>query len=272
MLKDKKFKVLTQKVPSNIIMSKTIPSEGNQHKGAAAHVSEEVLASAEFVSLEKYTYKNHKGEESTWEVATRVTKPEPGNPDCVGSLAVLRRLLKYDCLILVKQYRPALKQYTLELPADLNLDFMQQLFKIDLVFSNIVINATVIWLGDGLVDPNEKPDETAIRELKEETGYICSGVKHISPMTALDPGLSNSTMKIVTLEVNGDVVENHYPKQCDHDRNAIEVLHIPVDELLTRLNEYSEQGVMIDSRVYCFAIGLTIGAKNFCYKQTANPY
>lgn len=233
--------VLTQKTPNIISMSKTISSESNQQKGVATHISEEVLASAEFVSLEKYTYKNHKGEESTWEVATRVTKPEPGNPDCVGSLAVLRRLLKYDCLILVKQYRPALKQYTLELPA-------------------------------GLVDPDEKPDETAIRELKEETGYICSGVKHISPMTALDPGLSNSTMKIVTLEVNGDVVENHYPKQCDHDRNAIEVLHIPVDELLTRLNEYSEQGIMIDSRVYCFAIGLTIGAKNFCYKQTANPY
>lgn len=35
----------------------------------------------------------------------------------VGILAVFKRLLKYDCLILVKQYRPALKQYTLELPA-----------------------------------------------------------------------------------------------------------------------------------------------------------
>ncbi|CAL1264951.1 unnamed protein product [Larinioides sclopetarius] len=216
-------------------------TENNPPKITAEHLSEEVLATAEFVSLEKYSYKDHNGVEKTWEIATRVTKPEPGNPDCVGSLAVLRRLLKYDCLILVKQYRPALKKYTLELPA-------------------------------GVVEPHEKPDETAIRELKEETGYICSGVKHISPLTALDPGLSNSTMKVVTLEVNGDVVENHHPKQCDHDCNIIEVLHIPVDELLTRLNEYSEQGIIIDSRVYCFAIGLTIGAKNFCYKPTANPY
>ncbi|GBL78810.1 ADP-sugar pyrophosphatase [Araneus ventricosus] len=231
--------VITQKSTSNIL---TMPkTENNPPKITAEHLSEEVLATAEFVSLEKYSYKDHNGIERTWEIATRVTKPEPGNPDCVGSLAVLRRLLKYDCLILVKQYRPALKKYTLELPA-------------------------------GVVEKHEKPDETAIRELKEETGYICSGVKHISPLTALDPGLSNSTMKVVTLEVNGDVVENHHPKQCDHDCNIIEVLHIPVDELLTRLNEYSEQGIIIDSRVYCFAIGLTIGAKNFCYKPTANPY
>ncbi|GIY24928.1 ADP-sugar pyrophosphatase [Caerostris darwini] len=234
--------VITQPSSNVITMSKTSPE--NPPSCMAEHKSEEVLASAEFVALEKYTFKDHNGEEKTWEVATRVAKPEPGSPDCVGSLAVLRRLLKYDCLILVKQYRPALKQYTLELPA-------------------------------GLVDPNEKPDETAVRELKEETGYICSGVKHTSPLTALDPGLTNSTMKIVTLEVNGDAVVNHRPKQCDHDRNIIEVLHIPVDELLQRLNEYSEQGIIIDSRVYCFAIGLTIGAKNFCYQKepaTANPY
>lgn len=36
--------------------------------------------------------------------------------------------------------------------------------------------------------------------------------------------------------------------------------------------DLSEQGVVIDSRVYCFAIGLTVGAKNACYQQTANPY
>lgn len=36
--------------------------------------------------------------------------------------------------------------------------------------------------------------------------------------------------------------------------------------------DLSEQGVVIDSRVYCFAIGLTVGTKNACYKQTANPY
>jgi len=206
-----------------------------------SHVSEEVVSKGEFVSLEKYKYKDQDGVERTWEVAGRTFKPEGDNPDCVGTLAVLRRLLKYDCLILVKQYRPALKQYTLELPA-------------------------------GLCDPTEKPYETAMRELKEETGYMTNAVKHTSPLTALDPGLSRSTMKVVTLEVNGDQIENHFPKQRPQDAGLIEVVHIPINELLTRLNDYSEQGYVIDSRVYCFAIGLTIGGKNACYKQTANPY
>jgi len=222
-------------------MSKVMNCEDQDLKPGSSHISEEVLSKGEFVALEKYTYKDHDGIERTWEVATRTNKPEDGSSDCVGTLAVLRRLLKYDCLILVKQYRPAIKQYTLEFPA-------------------------------GLVNPSEKPEETAIRELREETGYSCSSVKHVSKLTALDPGLSSSTMKVVTLEVDGDVLENHYPKQCDHDHKAIQVLHIPVNELLTRLNDFTEQGVVIDSRVYCFAIGLTVGAKNACYQQTANPY
>lgn len=206
-----------------------------------SHVSEEVISKGEYVQLEKYKYKDQDGIEKTWEVAGRVSQPDPGNPDCVGTLAVLRRLLKYDCLILVKQYRPALKQYTLELPA-------------------------------GLLNNTEKPEETAIRELKEETGYATASVKHTSPLTALDPGMSRCVMKLVTLEVNGDDTENHSPAQKPEDAGQIEVIHIPINELLTRLNDLSEQGVIIDSRVYCFAIGLTVGTKNACYKQTANPY
>ncbi|KFM78942.1 ADP-sugar pyrophosphatase, partial [Stegodyphus mimosarum] len=220
--------VFTQKSSSPITMSKSFTENTKIAKPNMTHISEEVISSGQFVSLENYTYKDQEGVERTWEVAGRTSKPAAGNPDCVGSLAVLRRLLKYDCLILVKQYRPSLKSYTLELPA-------------------------------GLVDPSEKPEETAIRELKEETGYIASCVKHTSPLTALDPGMSRCTMKVVTLEVDGDVYENRYPTQSLHDSKNIEVVHIPVDELLTRLNEYNEQGIIIDSRVYCFAIGLTIG-------------
>lgn len=41
---------------------------------------------------------------------------------------------------------------------------------------------------------------------------------------------------------------------------------------LSLFADFSDQGVIVDSRVYCFAIGLTVGTKNACYKQTANPY
>lgn len=207
------------------------------------HISEQVLANGQSLNISQYIYKDHNGVQRTWEVAGRSLQQKNGSADCVATLAVLRRLLKYDCLILVKQYRPPLKQYTLEFPAD-------------------------------FVDPSEVPEETAIRELREETGYYCGRVKHSSPLTAVDPGLSKCTVKVMTLEVNGDESVNSASRQSAKDADFIEVVHIPLHELLSRLNEFSDQGIMIDSRVYCFAVGLAVGAKNasHCSRQTANPY
>ena len=39
------------------------------------------------------------------------------NSLAVGVIPILRRTLHYDCIVLVKQYRPAVKAYTLEFPA-----------------------------------------------------------------------------------------------------------------------------------------------------------
>ncbi|XP_067144134.1 ADP-sugar pyrophosphatase-like isoform X1 [Centruroides vittatus] len=195
------------------------------------HISEEAIATGNKLNLAKYTYKDSTGLERTCEVVSRQTKQCHEDSDCVGTLAVLRRMLKYDCLVLVKQYRPALKAFTLEFPA-------------------------------GLVQSSESAEETAVRELKEETGYTFTSIKHESPATALDPGLSNCTMKVVSVEIDGDNPLNKIPIQKPADEDHIEVVHIPIDDLLQRLNEYSEQGIIIDSRVYCFAIGHAVGAKH----------
>ena len=60
------------------------------------------------------------------------------SPDSVIILA----MTETDKIILVKQFRPALKQHTLELPS-------------------------------GSINEPESPQEAAARELYEETGYIC---------------------------------------------------------------------------------------------------
>jgi len=54
-------------------------------------------------------------------------------------------------ILLVRQYRPAVERYTLELPS-------------------------------GLIDPGETPGETAKRELLEETGYAATNVDVLGPM------------------------------------------------------------------------------------------
>ncbi|XP_076312045.1 ADP-sugar pyrophosphatase-like isoform X11 [Tachypleus tridentatus] len=112
---------------------------------------------------------------------------------------------------------------------------------------------------DCLIDLEETVEDTALRELKEETGYSSAVVKHVS--SALDPGLSSCTMKIVTVGVDGDSKENEHAMQTLTSDEFIEVLHVPVDQLLKKLNECSEQGMIIDSRVYSFAIGLAMGKK-----------
>jgi ADP-ribose pyrophosphatase len=54
-------------------------------------------------------------------------------------------------VLAVKQYRPAVERYSIELPS-------------------------------GLVDPGETPGEAALRELREETGYEAADVEVLGPM------------------------------------------------------------------------------------------
>jgi ADP-sugar pyrophosphatase/8-oxo-dGDP phosphatase len=53
---------------------------------------------------------------SVWEDSTRLTRSDDTKTDAVGVIAFYRRLLHYDCIVLLKQYRPALKAYTIEMP------------------------------------------------------------------------------------------------------------------------------------------------------------
>ena len=79
-------------------------------------------------------------------------------PDYVGVLA----LTEEGRVLAVRQYRPAIEQFTIEFPA-------------------------------GLVDPGESPAETARRELLEETGYAAETVEIIGEMSTDTGRLSNRT-------------------------------------------------------------------------------
>ena len=77
-------------------------------------------------------------------------------PDYVGILATTEDAR----VVVVRQYRPAIEQFTFELPA-------------------------------GLVDPGESAAETARRELIEETGYEAGEIQTIGEMTTDTGRLSN---------------------------------------------------------------------------------
>nr|XP_058912708.1 ADP-sugar pyrophosphatase isoform X1 [Kogia breviceps]XP_058912709.1 ADP-sugar pyrophosphatase isoform X1 [Kogia breviceps]XP_058912710.1 ADP-sugar pyrophosphatase isoform X1 [Kogia breviceps] len=153
---------------------------GSSQNTKQSIISEELISEGKWVKLEKTTYRDPTGKTRTWETVKRTTRRKGQSADGVAVIPVLQRTLHYECIILVKQFRPPMGGYCLEFPA-------------------------------GLIDDNESPEAAALRELEEETGYK-GDVAECSPALCMDPGLSNCTTHIVTVTINGDDAENVRPK------------------------------------------------------------
>ncbi|XP_063253113.1 ADP-sugar pyrophosphatase [Prinia subflava] len=144
-------------------------------------LKEEVIVERQWLKLAETTYTDPFGKPRTWETVKRTGNKKGVTADGVAVIAVLQRTLHYDCIVLVKQFRPPINGYCLEFPA-------------------------------GLIEENESAESAALRELKEETGYK-GEVIECTPALCLDPGMSNSTTHIVSVIINGDEAENTRPKQ-----------------------------------------------------------
>ncbi|KAG9489911.1 hypothetical protein GDO78_005692, partial [Eleutherodactylus coqui] len=161
----------------------------------------------------------------TWETVKRTTRRASSAVDGVAIIPVLQRTLHYECMVLIKQFRPPLGCYCLEFPA-------------------------------GLIDENETAEQAALRELEEETGYK-GEVIECSPVSCLDPGLSNCTTHVVTVHINGDDSVNVKPKPKLGDVEFTETILIPKLEFRKRIDELvSSEKLVVDARVYTYALAL----------------
>ncbi|XP_029471109.1 ADP-sugar pyrophosphatase [Rhinatrema bivittatum] len=190
-----------------------------------AIVKEETIVEGKWVKLQQTTYVDPTGKTRTWETVKRTTRNQGCLADGVAVIPVLQRTLHYECIVLVKQFRPPMGCYCLEFPA-------------------------------GLIDGNETPESAALRELEEETGYK-GEVAECSPVACLDPGLSNCTTYIVTANINGDDFANVRPKPKLADGEFVEVILLPRNELRKRIEALvAKEGVVVDARVYSYALAL----------------
>jgi len=171
----------------------------------------------------QYTDPNRKTRE--WESVERTTRSKDTFTDAVCLFAIVQypTSKKDPMLVVVKQFRPALNKICLEMPAGL--------------------------LGEG-----ENEEQGALRELREETGYF-GKVMAITSTSYTDPGLTNASCAMVTVEIDGDDDINKNPKAKLDDGEFITVDLIPLATLYGTLQDFSEE-YAIDSRLLSIAVGM----------------
>lgn len=191
------------------------------------------LEQAKWVSLKKVNFIDQTGVSRSWEIAVRKTTSKSG-VDAVAMGNIFVHPTKPPSTMLVIQYRPPVGKYTIEWPA-------------------------------GLVDADETPEQAAIREMKEETGYE-GRILETGPVVSSDPGLTNATLQLVMIEVKlPEGEENIMPDQKLDDGELIERVTVPLSELYERLLEWSKKDkYMIAGKLFYFAAGLHF-AKNSGY-------
>ncbi|KAI0807060.1 NUDIX hydrolase domain-like protein [Fomes fomentarius] len=185
---------------------------------------------AKWVRLKQCTYKDPTGKERLWEFAERPTRSS-GGVDAVAILAILRSESGAfaPSTIIIEQFRPPIDRHVVELPA-------------------------------GLISEGESPEETAIRELEEETGFKATSVIQSSPLLVCDPGMTNANMKLITVDVP-------FPEKLDMPAQKLDpgeyitVRIVELSKLSTEFREYEKKGFVIDARLDHLASGFDLAEK-----------
>ncbi|GKU03155.1 adp-ribose pyrophosphatase [Fusarium langsethiae] len=185
-------------------------------------------ADAHWVSLKKITYTDSRGQQRTWESAERLTRPKDALVDGVGIVAILDHRHGPE-IVLQKQYRPPVDKVVIEVPA-------------------------------GLIDEGETAEECAVRELREETGYIGVATE-TSPIMFNDPGFCNTNLKMVHVSIDMDLKENQDPKPQLEDGEFIETFTVKLADLWKECEKLEKEGHAIDARVATLAEGILLAQR-----------
>ena len=149
-------------------------------------------------------------------------------------IAVLNDSKRGPSLLLQKQFRPPLNKCTIEVPS-------------------------------GLIDEGEEPSTAALRELKEETGYVATIPGDAKAAEGFimwnDPGFCNTNTKMMFVEVDMSDERNQNPNPELEENEYIETFTLPLDTLWTDLAELDKQGFGIDARVATLAQGMEMAKK-----------
>ncbi|KAG6861892.1 hypothetical protein C0995_010598 [Termitomyces sp. Mi166 len=205
---------------------------------------------SKWISLKKLTYLDGDGKEvvyssllltlltsaqRTWEYAERKTRKASGI-DAVAILAILRSKTNAFPVstVVIEQYRPPIDKYIVE-----------------------IFNPHPPTTSAGLIDEGETPEQAAIRELEEETGFKAEGLIESSPVIVTDPGMTNANMKLVVLSI----VLDDKLELPDQKLDPGEFIVRRIVELSKLSSELKGDGFVVDARLSHFATGYELAGR-----------
>ena len=112
----------------------------------------------------------------------------------------------------------------------------------------------------GLVDEGETAEQAAVRELREETGYVAE-VTETSPVMYNDPGFCNTNLRMVHVAVDMSLSENQNPVPQLEENEFIEVFTVPLATMWEECKKLEAEGYAIDARVGTFAEGILLAQR-----------
>ncbi|KAL6048503.1 nudix hydrolase-like protein [Balamuthia mandrillaris] len=214
---------MSQQQPAAEVTTTTSVTEKTGGDGAVLCrvVREEVVWEGQWLRMKHVIWSDPTGRERVWESLER-TNHSKAPMDAVEIIAIVKRKEAPNTVLLVRQFRPAAGSYCIEFPA-------------------------------GLCDANEPPETTALRELKEETGYT-GKVVDISHSLLFGMAVSSTSCAVATIHIDGDAEENKQPAQELDDGEYVEVLEAPVNGLLEYLKGWYDKGdTIIDGKIWSIA-------------------
>ncbi|KAK6210808.1 ADP-ribose diphosphatase [Pestalotiopsis sp. IQ-011] len=152
---------------------------------------------SKWLKLVKINYEDAHGKPRTWEAMKRPTRPKSSAVDAIQILAILEKPTGPEVL-LEKQFRPPTGKIVVEFPA-------------------------------GMVDEGETPEQAAVRELREETGYV------------------GEVLEDITRPVHWNELE---------EGEIIDTFSVPLKDLYSEVRRLSAEGFAIDGKVGSFAEAL----------------
>jgi 8-oxo-dGTP pyrophosphatase MutT (NUDIX family) len=172
-------------------------------------IGHKTLWEGSFIKTVLVTYRDRRGTERQWEAVDRV--------NCSGVVVVIP-VTENDELLLIRQYRPILDNYVIELPA-------------------------------GLVGPGEDNVSAGRRELIEETGHDSDRIIQLTGgvmSTGINAEKWEVLLALQTREAPKEVLEAHKPDESED----IEVIKAPFSSPYDTIESFVTKGDLADLRIF----------------------